>query len=112
MADYNAGELSQRVTLRRYTEVQNEYGTLVRTAVDLATVWALVRPMSGRERDHAQQTQSRANYLVVIRSAVAENHELDEKDYVVWRGEEMNIRFVKYRPRSRYVELECERGAD
>lgn len=110
MADYNAGELSQRITLRRYTEEQNEYGTLVRTPVDLGDAWAHVRPMSGNERDHAQQTAGRSNYVVVIRSSTADKYGLTEKDSVIWRGVEMNIRFVKYRPRTRYVELECEKG--
>lgn len=104
---YSVGELNERVTLRRYTETQNEYGTLVRTASTIATCWALVRPMSGGERDRAQQTEARPNYLVVIRYRSG----LTEKDYVIWRGEEMNIRFIKDRgPRSQFLELECEVG--
>lgn len=104
---YKAEELDQRVTLRRYEEVQNEYGTLVRTPQNLGDVWAHVRPMSGRERDHAQQTDARANYLVVIRPRQG----LTERDYVVWNGVELNIRFIKYRARSMFLEMECERMA-
>jgi SPP1 family predicted phage head-tail adaptor len=102
---FNARELDQRVILRRYTELPNEYGTLVRTAHQLGIVSAKVRPMSGRERDHAQQTDARANYLVVIRA----RDDITERDYVVWMGQELNIRFVKRRPRARFLELECER---
>ena len=102
------GELDQRVTLRRKTEVANDYGTMVQTDSDYATVWARVRPMSGGERDRGQQTEARANYVVIIRN----RSDVQEQDYVVWRGNEMNIRFIKdYGTRPLYLEIECERGA-
>lgn len=105
---YGAGELTERVTLRRYTETKNAYGTLSHTPSTVATVWALVRPLSGSERDRAQQTEERANYLVVIRY----RSDLTEKDYIVWRGSEMNIRFLKDRgPRARFLEIEAELNA-
>lgn len=110
-ATYRTGELDQRVTIRRKSTSQNDYGTLEETDTDLATVWALVRPMSGQERDRAQQTEARANYLVVLRTVVVDKHSLTEKDVVVWNGDEMNIRFLKNRGRSLYTEIECERGA-
>lgn len=104
---YTVGELNERVILRRYTETQNEYGTLERTAVNVAKVWALVRPMSGGERDRAQQTEANPNYLVVLRY----RRDVTHRDYIVWRGEELNVRFVKDRgPRNQFLELECERA--
>lgn len=64
--------------------------------------------MSGRERFHADQTQPTANYMVTIRN----RRDLTESDYIVWRGGEMNIRFIRDRgSRSLWLELECERGA-
>ena len=103
-----AGDLDQRVTLRRKNTTPNDYGTLVEEIEDLTTVWANVRPMSGRERDRAQQTESAANYLVTIRYRTG----LTEHDFVVWRGAEMNIRFIRDSgPGEEWLSLECERGA-
>lgn len=104
---YRAGELRERVTFRRKSEETDEYGTVSETLSDIATVWAHVRPMSGRERTQAQQLEANANYLVVVRN----RDELTEADVVVWRGDTMNIRFIKDRgPRSLYLEIEAERG--
>lgn len=105
---FEVGELRERVTLRRYTEAINAYGTIDRTASALAEVWAHVRPQSGSEQDRGQQTEARAMYLVVIRYRSG----LTEKDCVVWRGVEYDIRAILDRgPRSQFLELVCERGA-
>jgi SPP1 family predicted phage head-tail adaptor len=107
---YKIDELNQRVTFVRYSETQNEYGTLTKVKTTLGKSWALVRPMSGRERDRGNQTEARSNYLIVIRNiGFAKN--LTEKDVAEWRGEELNIRFAKHRGRSEWLELESERGA-
>jgi SPP1 family predicted phage head-tail adaptor len=105
---YSIGELDQRVELVSVSTEKNEYGTLGETETSLGTVWAHVRPMSGRERDHAQQTDARADYLVVIRT----RGDLSEKDRIVWRGETLNVRFVKHRSnREQFMEIEAEMGA-
>jgi len=44
-----AGDLRQRVTIQSKTAVQNSFGEEVITWVDLATVWASVEPLRGRE---------------------------------------------------------------
>lgn len=108
---YSPGELRERVTLRRTTETQDEYGTLVRTPTDIGPFWALVRPMTGREREAAQQLEARADYLFVFRYGVHQEHTITEADTLVWRGAEYNIRFIKDRgPRALYLEIEAERG--
>lgn len=108
---YEVGELTERVTFVRVTETQNEYGTLVPSEANLGTVWAHVRPMSGREIDRAQQTEGRVNYLVVVRN-LGFVRELTEKDIARWNGDDMNIRVTKHRSaRADWLELECERGA-
>lgn len=106
---YCASELQEVVTLRRYTETINSYGTVTRAATTIQDgVFAHVRPLSGRERDRGSQTEARANYLVVIRY----RSDLTEKDFVVWQGVEYGIRFIMDRgSRSAFLELECERGA-
>jgi SPP1 family predicted phage head-tail adaptor len=104
---YTAGELRERVTIRRTTETPNEYGTLVPADTDIATVWALVRPMSGGERDASRQVEASADYLIVMRYRA----DVRATDTLIWRGYAFNIRFIKDRgPRSLYLEIEAERG--
>lgn len=44
-----AGRKRYRVTLRKPTFAQNEFGEPVKTYVDGDTVWAAIEPISGRE---------------------------------------------------------------
>lgn len=44
-----AGELRQRITIQSKTVVQNSFGEEDITWTDLATVWAAVEPLRGRE---------------------------------------------------------------
>jgi SPP1 family predicted phage head-tail adaptor len=103
---YRAGELSERVTFRREATVDDGMGGTETSWQDIATVWALVRPMSGRERERADRVDAEANYLIVVR----ERADLTEKDVAVWRGRQLNLRFIKYRPRELYLEIEAEIG--
>lgn len=108
---YSAGEFRELVTLRRTTETQDEYGTLVRTPTDIGPFSAVVRPMSAREREAAQQLEARANYVFVFRYGVHQKHTITEADTLVWRGTAFNIRSIKDRgPRARDLEIEAERG--
>lgn len=105
---FSIGDLRERVTLRRKTEATNEYGTITLTDGTIDTVWADVRPMTGGERDRAQQTEARSNYVIILRRRA----DLTTKDYVVWRDVQMNIRFIRDRgPRAQFMLLEVERGA-
>jgi len=106
---YEVGELTERVTIRRYTETIDEYGTVARVGAALHTdIAAHVRPASGSEGDRGQQTEARSNYIVVIKYRTG----LTEKDAVIWRGVEHDIRFIRDRgPRSHFLELDVERGA-
>ena len=107
MTAYGAGELSERATFKRETSTPDGAGGRVRAFTSICTVWALIRPMSGREREHSQAIQSSANYLIVIRY----RDDIRENDIVEWRGRTMNIRFVKDRgPRSLFLEIEAEAG--
>jgi SPP1 family predicted phage head-tail adaptor len=104
------GELDERVTFMRRDETKNAYGTLVPVDTEIATVWAKVRPMSGRERDRSQQTEARSNYVVRAHNSPA-IREVTAGDFVLWRDAEMNIRFIRDAgPRPLFIEFECERG--
>lgn len=106
---YRPGELTERVTLQTKSRAEDGMGGFVEAWVDTATVWALVRPMSGKERAWGEQQQASANYLVVIRYRSG----LHEQQRIVWRGTSLNIRFIKDRgPRALYLEIEAEAGVE
>lgn len=103
---FKAGELDQRVTFRRKVKTPDGMGGSSFSWQDIDTVWAKVRPMTGREREHSDRVNASSNYILVIRSRT----DLTEKDTVVWSGTEFNMRFIKQEPRSRFMLIEAERG--
>lgn len=103
---YQSGELDQRISLQRETRTADEMGGAAVSWVEFDEVWARVRPMSGAERERAGGLASEAMYLVVIRN----RSDLTEADTIVWRGVRLNMRHVKYRPRSPFLEIEAEEG--
>jgi len=62
-----SGKLRFRVTLQRRTETQQPGGQPIQSYVDIATVKAAIRPLSGRELIAAQQVQFQANTEITIR---------------------------------------------
>lgn len=62
-----AGRLRQRVTIQEPTETQDSYGEPVATWSDLATVWAAIDPLSGRETFGGEQYQARLTHRVTMR---------------------------------------------
>lgn len=107
MANYRPGELDQRITIQRETLADDGYGGQTVTLSTVATVWAHVRPMNGREAEHAQQLEATAMYLFVIRHLAG----ILPNDRIAWGGETYNIRFPRYRSgRQLYLEIEAEHG--
>lgn len=62
-----AGRLNQRIAFQRRTESLDGYGEDRGTWSALATVWAGVEPVSGREYFASQQTQSDVTTKIVCR---------------------------------------------
>lgn len=62
-----AGKLRQRVTLQQVTRVPNQYGEMVETWADVATLYAAVEPLRGREFFDAEQVQADISHRVRIR---------------------------------------------
>jgi SPP1 family predicted phage head-tail adaptor len=69
MAGYviDPGELTERVTLQSRSVAKDAYGQDTITWTDVATVWARVRAVSGREFFAAAQVQQEQTVKVVIR---------------------------------------------
>lgn len=104
---YQIGELDQLITIRREVRIPDGMGGSKLEWQDVDTCWALVRPMSGRERLAAGQIEASANYLVVIYAGT----EVLAKDIIIWGDKELNVRFPKSRgSRSLFLEIEAEMG--
>ena len=102
------GELDQRITIESESRTPDGSGgyDLV-WAVRHGPIWAKVRPMSLREVERADQLHESAMYTVIIR-----NRAVSEADRIVWLGRPMNIRSVEIRPRSNYIRIVAEFGAE
>lgn len=56
-----------RVEIQSYTLTRDEEGGQINTWATDATVWAKVNPVSGREREAADKTDSRLKYRIIMR---------------------------------------------
>src|SRR5690606_36810259 len=98
--------LDQRITIQRELRGDDGMGGSDLTWEAVAGLWAHVRPMSGRARERAPKVGAEARYLVVIRNLP----DVDESCIIIWRGNRLNIRTVKLRPRSLWLEMDAEMG--
>jgi SPP1 family predicted phage head-tail adaptor len=63
----NAGELDQRVTLQTATVTRDAVGGPVETWADTVTVWAKIRPLTGKQIAQAQQVSADVSTAVTLR---------------------------------------------
>jgi len=108
---YRAGELDQRITFQERQSVPDGMGGSTDTWVNIPTlssVWAHMRPKSGREVTQYDRVNAETSYLCVIRY----RSDILEKYRILWDGESFNIRTIlKPKSRALYLEMDCERGA-
>jgi SPP1 family predicted phage head-tail adaptor len=64
----HAGQYDKRVTVWENVPSTNDDGQQVETPVEFITRWASVKPLTGRERFLAQQTQADTTHRVRVRS--------------------------------------------
>lgn len=96
----NAGDLTQRVTIERFTTVQDETGGITEDWAPLATVWASVEPLNGREYFAAQTTLAEVTTRIRLRY----RRGLSVTDRINHEGTLHNIQAL-INPRSRDAEL-------
>ena len=63
----NAGQLDKRVKIQQATEARDAHGQPIETWSDLASVWASIEPLRGREFFAARQFQAETTHKVTIR---------------------------------------------
>lgn len=83
----SAGRLRDRVTIQTKSVTRDAYGAEVVTWATLATVWASVESLSGREYMAAQQVNAERVQRVVIR----DRDDVMPHMRVTHRGRTMNI---------------------
>lgn len=87
-----AGRLRHRVELQRATDAIDAYGDTTPTWATLATVWAAVEPISGREYFLAQQTNSEVSTRITIRAVPGVI--LTPKDRIRWGSRLFDLQAV------------------
>lgn len=104
---FKAGDLDQKISIERYSNVPDGMGGNVTTWAEVLTPWAMVRPVSGNERSGFDQLLAEASYLFVVRYPLA----VLDSDRIVWDGDYYNIRLRK-KPTGRklYMQIIAERG--
>lgn len=75
----DAGQLDRRVKLMQVVETQNAVGEVVLTYTEVATLWAHIKPLTGRELFAANQVVAEATRRIFIRwrSDVTEKHKIE-----------------------------------
>jgi SPP1 family predicted phage head-tail adaptor len=101
------GKLRHRVTIQEETRVDDGMGGFAKTWADVATVWARVSPLSGREVLQAQQLSQRVTHKVEMRERT-----IDEGNRLLYGTRGLNIRVVRnVGERDRHTEIMAEEGA-
>lgn len=107
---YRVGELDQRITFQERQSVSDGIGGSVDTWVDIASlssVWAQVRPKSGREVTEYDRVNAETSYTFIIRN----RSDLLERYRIVWDGEPFNILAIpKPKSRALYLSIDAQRG--
>ncbi len=104
---FSAGDLDQCVILQEKVASGDGAGGQDHAWQDVRKEFAMVRPLSGRERLATGRTEDVGGYLVVIRA----RPDIVAAMRFVWDGRELNIRFLKKRnPRAMFQEIECTLG--
>ena len=86
------GRLRHRVVIQRATDAIDQYGDQTKTWASLATVWAAVEPLNGREFFAAAQTQSQVSTRITIRPLIDQT--ITPKDRVKFGSRYFDIQTV------------------
>lgn len=101
------GKMRERVTLQQETPTADGYGGYANSWTDVATVWAKVEPLTGREQIEASKLQGVVTTRVIIRY----RDDVVPGMRLTWGSKNYNIRAVICEEeRDRFLQLTCEVG--
>ena len=105
--DLHAGSLREPITIQRKVSVSDGMGGQAISWIDLATVRAHVKPLSGREALQAMQLQASITHRVYIRYRA----DLLPSDRLVMRGQPLQIRAIlNMEMRNQWLEVSADSG--
>ena len=59
--------MNRRITLQRPSNAQDSFGAVQSIWIDVATVWADIQPLSGRELENARRMASEVSHQITLR---------------------------------------------
>jgi head-tail adaptor len=99
--------LNEFIEIYRKANTRDAEGTLDQTRTKVCDAYAMIRPLSGAERNASDQMEAYANY----RFHILQRDDIQDDDIIVWNSTDYNIRFqANNGPRDRYMYLDAERG--
>lgn len=101
-----AGQLDQRITLQSRTATRDAIGGELPAWVDVATVWAKVDAITGREVHAAQQLHAE----ITLRAQIRYRDDVAADWRALWRGNVLAIHAVLPSPRRDALTLLCSQG--
>lgn len=100
-----AGRLRHPIVIERATETRGDDGSTVQTWRTLATVWADVRPVSGREQEIAARTAENVSHRIELRYRPG----VDARCRIVWGARVFGVQSViNEDERDRTLVLYCQ----
>jgi len=84
------GELRHRIKIQQRSTTQNSFGEVLDNWVDVATVWAKVEGLNGREFFAAYQTNTNITYRVKIRY----RSDIKQDMRIVFKDKILNIKAI------------------
>lgn len=98
------GQLKDRITIQNYVRTPDGYGGYDETWQDIATVWANIKPLRGREFFQAQQIQSEITHKITIRY----RNDIDKTCRVKYNSKTFDIKsIIDIDNKHRFLEIMC-----
>lgn len=106
------GALDKRITIQQAVTTQDAVGGQVMTWSDVATVWAHVHPLAGRELINAQSVYAEVTHNMVIRwQSQFNDPQTVAKMRVSYSGRRYNIgAAIHLEEGRRFIVLSCAEG--
>jgi SPP1 family predicted phage head-tail adaptor len=99
----NAGELTERITIEKSTNTQNEVGENTLTWSTFATVWAKVQSLSGREAERYAEIVGFSGHKITMRPLTG----LTSAMRIIYRSRTLEIGAINEFDRIRYLDVIC-----
>lgn len=104
-----AGRIRNRITLQKFETSRSPVGSIIKTWIDVATVWAEVKAVTGKELMLSQQEMSSTTIRIYIRY----RNDIETTwriKYSIAGSQYLNIKAVLPDAKRTYLELLCEGG--